>query len=804
MITRNTPRTAGRAMLNRAAFRAAVESLECRRLMSVAPEAGGLDRASVAEVEFLGQVTFPTATDFQGTRVGGLSGITYDAKAGRYYAISDDRSEFNAARFYTLDVDLDDGALDAGDVDLEQVTTLRDPAGNAFAAKGVDPEGIAVTGKGTVLVSSEGDATAGIAPFVNAFSIATGRQTRALPVDDKFLPTPEAGVRNNLAFESLTITPERRFAFTATENALLQDGPPAGLDQETVSRIVKYDLVTGRSVGEFAYVADAVAAPPVPAGAFATNGLVDLLAIDNADTLLAVERSFSVGVGNSIKLYEATVQGAVKVDGLDALDGLEPDPAADKRLVLDLADLGIALDNVEGITFGPKLADGRQSMILVSDDNFSATQVTQVLAFAVELHATPAVGPAYETPSVVDNEDAPKGVTQGDADDPAVYVNPDNARKSFVITTLKEGGLQTYNLKGELLQTIAPEGVRYNNVDVVYGFKIGGKATDLAVVSDRFADSIAVYKIDRAARKLSELDVTGLDGPLFAGNEEATAYGLTAYQAPGGKTYAFVTQADGDLIRQLELKDNGDGGVKATVVRTLQVPIPEDGELADAQSEAMVVDRQAGHLYVAEENLGILKFDAAPDGGTDYDLIHSTEADYLRADVEGLALYYGPNGTGHLIASSQGDNSYAVFDRKGDNAYVGSFYVGYSSGLKGRGIDSAEETDGLEVVNVNLGGPFAKGLLVVQDGNDRPQATLNDDGEIENAAANFKLVAWDKVAAAFKRTFGKSLIVDTGGYDPRAGRAFIAPRSVPSSTAPLEVGTGIAEAILGESQDPLD
>jgi hypothetical protein len=56
---------------------------------------------------------------------------------------------------------------------------------------------------------------------------------------------------------------------------------------------------------------------------------------------------------------------------------------ARKTLLLDLDELGIPLDNVEGMTFGPRLPDGRQSLVLVSDNNFAATQFTQFLLFAL-------------------------------------------------------------------------------------------------------------------------------------------------------------------------------------------------------------------------------------------------------------------------------------------------------------------------------------------------------------------------------------------------------------------------------------
>jgi 3-phytase/alkaline phosphatase D len=130
--------------------------------------------------------------------------------------------------------------------------------------------------------------------------------------------------------------------------------------------------------------------------------LVELLALDNSGTLLALERSFSVGVGNNIKLYEVRLQGATDISGFNSVDGLEVEAVAQKRLLLDFAELGVPLDNIEGITLGETLPDGRQSLVVVSDNNFSPTQVTQVLAFAIDTNTIPEVSPTLETPQVID------------------------------------------------------------------------------------------------------------------------------------------------------------------------------------------------------------------------------------------------------------------------------------------------------------------------------------------------------------------------------------------------------------------
>lgn len=336
--------------------------------------------AKVEEIEFLGQVTFPTDTQFENTQVGGLSGITYDAKNRVYYSISDDRGERSPARFYTLRIEV---SSKLEKVEVIDVTTLLNAEGQTFTPLSLDPEGIALTRNNTLYISSEGDASRGIAPFVNQFSL-TGKQLQALPIPEKFLPTAELGVRPNLAFESLTIVPNQRFLYTATENAIVQDGDEATTTAGSPVRILQYNLISGQPEKEFLYFTDPVAAAPNPPGSFSTNGLVELLSLGKG-RFLSLERAFSTGVGNTIKLYQVSLQGAEDISRIESLKNtdLSKIKAADKKLLLDLADLNIPLDNIEGLTFGSCLSNGRRSLIIISDNNFSPTQITQILAFSV-------------------------------------------------------------------------------------------------------------------------------------------------------------------------------------------------------------------------------------------------------------------------------------------------------------------------------------------------------------------------------------------------------------------------------------
>lgn len=365
-------------------------------------------QAGPLSASYLGQQIVPSGTQFNATTVGGLSGLDYNAATGRYFAISDDRSQFNPARFYSLTLDLNQFVRSAtpgmGGVGFSSVTTIGQPGGGAFALNTVDPEGLRyLHATNTLVWSNEGQrSAAGFQnPTVREMAL-DGSYVRDFAVPAYYNPagTPtglgsgDAGIYNNLAFESLTVSTDGKTLYTATENALAQDSLPATLATGSRSRILSFDMATGAAGTEFAYDVGPVVIGPNPAGGFATNGLTDLLAIGDRE-FIAIERSFAVGAvtpgtpvtGNSILLYHVDARTATDVAGISDLTGIPMTPAS-KTLLLDLSTLrnddgsALALDNIEGLTLGP-LLNGKQTLILVSDNNFSSTQFTQFVALQI-------------------------------------------------------------------------------------------------------------------------------------------------------------------------------------------------------------------------------------------------------------------------------------------------------------------------------------------------------------------------------------------------------------------------------------
>jgi 3-phytase len=245
----------------------------------------------------------------------------------------------------------------------------------------------------------------------------------------------------------------------------------------------------------------------------------------------------------------------------------------------------------------------------------------------------------------------------------------------------------------------------------------------MMAVSNRTDQSVDLYRINRDG-SLQTIHKQQLLSKL-----KDEVYGLCMYQSKNtGKYYVFVNDKNG-TVEQWELFSIGNK-VDGRIIRNLKLA---------SQVEGMVADDEAGALFIGEEDKGIWRFDAEPSGPVDGELISmsgETDNPNIKFDIEGLAIYKLPDGEGYLIASSQGNSSYAFFQRKAPFKYYGSFKI-----IDGGSTDGSEETDGLDVINFSFGEQYPNGLLVVQDGQNKENGVA--------AAQNYKIVRWDSIAAKF-------------------------------------------------------
>ncbi|MFG1955835.1 phytase [Micromonospora sp. NPDC048830] len=440
---------------------------------------------------------------------------------------------------------------------------------------------------------------------------------------------------------------------------------------------------------------------------------------------------------------------------------------------------------------------------------YTLNAMVAVGAVVAALLAPPHASAATTRPAVVttDNEtpvlydDEAGGNASGD--DPAIWVHPADSRKSMVIVTVKEGGLRVYDMGSRELQSLpateAPRidtaAGRYNNVDIAYGVSLAGRTVDVAVVSDRYNDQLRFFVVNPAGAtaRTPLVEVTAADQNFLfnpdraAVDEEHTAYGLAIWQPRPGESYAVVTQEGATTVATARIVEIG-GKLGYTDIRRLTmpgtfrlpdgttwVPCAEPGALP--QFEGVAVDQASGVLYAAQEDVGLWRLqlplgsasqptliDRVKDFGI-HDVYDSeTEecqpvdpkakgygGNLLTADAEGVDIYYGPGASGYVLVSSQGDDTFAVYERQGANEALGSFQV--------KGVDGADDingSDGLAVTNRPVG-DYRQGLLVTHD-----EPETGPDVDDERDATNFSYVSWGDIAGAM------SLTVDIRtGNDPR-------------------------------------
>lgn len=367
-------------------------ALTAALVLAVLSACGGNDDAerSVASVRLIGEQVVSNTLQVGSTLVGGLSGIDFDSTSGTWYLISDDRSDNNPSRYYTANLSYDQNTFSS--VQIVSTVALRDSDGTTYPNRKtggnvVDPETLRIDPTNSTLWwSSEGDRALGLDPFIAQIG-KDGKLLTKLPLPSLFKmnATQETGTRNNAAFEGLSFAPDGQSLWAAMEAPVYEDGALPTPTTTAVSRITRFDR-TGKVLAQYAYPIDAIPATPAT-GKNADNGVSEILAV-NTHQLLVIERAGVQGADdaykNYIRLYEVDIDGATDVASLASLKSASYTPLK-KRLVLNLNTLGLnKLDNIEGITWGPKLANGHDSLVLVSDNNFNATsQITQFLAFEV-------------------------------------------------------------------------------------------------------------------------------------------------------------------------------------------------------------------------------------------------------------------------------------------------------------------------------------------------------------------------------------------------------------------------------------
>ncbi|WP_223391907.1 esterase-like activity of phytase family protein [Caulobacter segnis] len=325
----------------------------------------------------------PKGIEFQGGGYGGISGIDHDPRTGLWAFISDDKSERGPSHFFLgrLDVRPDKpcGPTQEAMVPLrrEDGATFPDRKAGTEAADG---EAIRFDPLSHDLVwATEGDFEHSDPPSVRRIK-ADGTPVQRVVVPDAltFHAGGATGARKNATVEGLSWSVDGRFLWLSMEWPLVQDGPIPSVSETGLTRLTRLDRA-GKARGQYAYRVDPVqVASPVGVN---DNGISEILALDD-HRLLVLERS---GVKQAdgrysyhIRLYLADLAKAQDISKIESL-GVTPVRAVEKRLLLNFDRLGIRIDNLEAMAWGPRLEDGARTLVLASDDNYDANQVNQIL-----------------------------------------------------------------------------------------------------------------------------------------------------------------------------------------------------------------------------------------------------------------------------------------------------------------------------------------------------------------------------------------------------------------------------------------
>lgn len=358
--------------------------------------ANGNPPLAISSIKLIGKYELSHNPLFKGTVVGGLSGIDYDAKHDVYYMVCDDPSALSPARYYTARISINEKGIDT--VQFMEVDTFYNPQGKLYTditkdrIHSADLESMRYLPKQKLFAyGTEGqrhikDGIAEIQQPNIYLMDKKGRFRDSFELPQNMLyQAMEKGPRHNSVFEGLDFTGNYRYMYVNVEEPLYEDGPKAGLgDSSAWVRLLKFDMKTKKQIAQYAYQIDPVPYPPVPPATFKINGISDIMYMGN-NKLMVIERAYSQGRRPSdVRVYIADLNRAENISSNMSLVQQPAKKPVTKKLLFDFSKIdGSLVFNIEGVTIGPKLPNGHQSLIFVVDNNFDKSQVSQFWLFEI-------------------------------------------------------------------------------------------------------------------------------------------------------------------------------------------------------------------------------------------------------------------------------------------------------------------------------------------------------------------------------------------------------------------------------------
>ncbi len=352
-----------------------------------------MQAAMAISLDYYGETSLASDLKFNNVLVGGLSGLSW--QEGSAFAVSDDRGKFGEPRFYKFKLSLENKNVRFVP---EQVWNIKNLPGAIQTGPALDLEGLVRLPTGEFILSSEGNNNLKPREMPRIFKIsAEGSWNSEFSIADKFLPErtgqQKKGIQNNSAFEGLTGSVDGQIVYVATESALQQDIVAGQEAKGDFVRILKYERQDKtqqyENTKEFAYRVDAFTENGKGKEMF--RGVSEILFL-NDKQILILERGVRLFgkdlISTTAAIYLADFEGATDVRGFESLNQKAVLPLRKKKIFDFETDLekkrsGKAVQNFEALSWGPTLPDGRKTLLVLSDDNFSKKQITELIVFAV-------------------------------------------------------------------------------------------------------------------------------------------------------------------------------------------------------------------------------------------------------------------------------------------------------------------------------------------------------------------------------------------------------------------------------------
>ena len=295
-----------------------------------------------------------------------------------------------------------------------------------------------------------------------------------------------------------------------------------------------------------------------------------------------------------------------------------------------------------------------------------------------------------------------------DTDDPAIWINPEDASKSLIIGTDKneDGALYVFDLEGKILENKVVRGLkRPNNVDLGYGLPLGKDTVDFVVTGERLTHQLRVFSVP----DMQPIDNGGF--PMFVGEVELEyrdLMGIALYQRKSdSSTFVIMGRKtgpkDGTYLWQYKLEADSSGSLQANLIRKF-------GQFSGQKEiESIAVDHELGYIYCSDEGVGVRKYFADPEKGNEELALFATTG--FKDDHEGISIYDSGNGKGYILVSDQQANKFHIFAREGVSSNPHQHDL-----IKAVKV-STRESDGSEITNVSLNSQFPNGLFVAMSDN---------------------------------------------------------------------------------------